>query len=325
MRLPTLLSSAHEFGPAVIPVLPWSTKLVLFHTEKPLEGSESGEMIQSLKFESGYPVRIDGIGRRRHRFGDRINVLFGPNGGGKTTMLHTLAVATGCGAGGWSGSDGEPMNGGTEAVPHGNETHDRGKPEDRGGPAERSDGKAVTTLEYRVTLEWDGRPVFYQDCYTHSEESFIGSGYLESREMLRSTGERRIGLINELIDYLEDRFLTYKLKPSERPTLLLDEVDNHIGFAGQAVLWKDIFPRLSKKYQLIISTHSIFPILLQKERTFRKDIIIELNPRYLEHCLQELGDAIEFFNTGATQASAVLRARPSAADRSSGSRSCAKQ
>ncbi|GEM_PF-1311821 len=229
-------------------------------------------MIQSLKFESGYPVRIDGIGRRRHRFGDRINVLFGPNGAGKTTMLHTLAVATGCGAGGWS---------------------------------EYADGKAVTTLEYRVRLEWDGRPVFYQDCYTHSEESFIGSGYLESREMLRSTGERRIGLINELIDYLEDRFLTYKLKPSERPTLLLDEVDNHIGFAGQAVLWKDIFPQLSKKYQLIISTHSIFPILLQKERTFRKDNIIELSPRYLEHCLQELGDAIEFYNTAAIQASAV--------------------
>ncbi len=261
-------------------------------------------MIESLKFDTGYPVRIDGIGRRRHRFGDRVNVLFGPNGSGKTTMLHTLAVATGCGAGGWSDADAGPVNRTPATPPTDGEPGDRSETEDRGDPAERPDGKAVTTLEYRITLEWDGRPVFYQDCYAHSEESFIGSGYLESREMLRSTGERRIGLINELIDYVEGRFLTYKLKPSERPTLLLDEVDNHIGFAGQAILWKDIFPQLSKKYQLIISTHSIFPVLLQKERTFRKDNIIELTPRYVEHCLQELGDAIGFYNSETAQASA---------------------
>ncbi len=267
-------------------------------------------MIESLKFDPGYPVRIDGIGKRRHRFGDRINVLFGPNGSGKTTMLHTLAVAAGCGAGGWSDAAAGPLNGSAEAPATDGRAKDQGKTEahgereDHGHPAERPDGKSLTMLEYRITLEWDGRPVFYQDCYAHSEESFIGSGYLESREMLRSTGERRIGLINELIDYVEGRFLTYKLKPSERPTLLLDEVDNHIGFAGQAILWKDIFPQLSKKYQLIISTHSIFPVLLQKERTYRKDNIIELTPRYVEHCLRELGDAIEFYNAEATQASA---------------------
>ena len=237
-------------------------------------------MIESLRFHSGYPSRLEGIGRRLHRFGDRINVLFGPNGSGKTTMLHALAVATGCGNGGWSDR---------ERIGDERSSCDR---RGRGCSAQRTAGE----LGFRASLEWDGYPVFYQDCYAHSEKSFIGSGYLESRKMLRSTGEKRIGLINELIDYLENRFLTYKLKADQRPTLLLDEVDNHVGFAGQSILWKEIFPLLSKKYQLIVATHSIFPVLLRKNTTSRKDNILELTPQYAARCLGELGEAIEFFN-----------------------------
>ncbi len=218
-------------------------------------------MIQSLRITTGYPSQLPGVGNRTHAFEDRINVLFGPNGAGKTTLLRTLAVCTGCGEGGWS---------------------DNGTPQEPG---------------YKASLRWDGDPVFYQDCYTQSEQSFLGGSYLEEHEVLRSTGEKRIGLINELIDYLEERFLTHEVKKSgERPTLLLDEVDNHIGFAGQAVLWKEIFPRLSKKYQLIVSTHSIFPVLLRKESSFRSDNIIELSPYYRLQCLRALGEAIEHYN-----------------------------
>ncbi len=218
-------------------------------------------MIQSLKITTGYPSRLPGVGSRTHAFEDRINVLFGPNGAGKTTLLKTLAVCTGCGEGGWS---------------------EHGTPQDPG---------------YKVSLRWNGDPVFYQDCYTQSEQSFLGGSYLEEHEVLRSTGEKRIGLINELIDYLEEHFLTHEVKKSgERPTLLLDEVDNHIGFAGQAVLWKEIFPRLSRKYQLIVSTHSIFPVLLRTESSFRSDNIIELSPYYRLQCLKALGEAIEHYN-----------------------------
>lgn len=218
-------------------------------------------MIESLRIHTGYPSRLPGIGSKAHNFEPRINVLFGPNGAGKTTLLRTLAACTGCGAGGWSNS----------AIP-----------EDPG---------------YKVSLNWNGDPVFYQDCYANSENSFIGPSYLEEHELLRSTGEKRIGLINELIDYLEERFLTYRVvKTGERPTLLLDEVDNHIGFAGQAVLWKEIFPRLSKKYQLIISSHSIFPVLLRKNTSIRYDNILELSPYYRLQCVQALGDAIEHYN-----------------------------
>ena len=217
-------------------------------------------MIKELRFHSGYPVRLAGIGKKKIRFNNRVNVLFGPNGSGKTTILKTLAAHSGCGSGGWS------------------------------------DGKEPQELPFKVSVDKDDRPVFYQDCYSDSEDSFIGKDYLETHAHLRSTGEKRIGLVNELIDYIENRFITYKLKPDDRPTLLLDEVDNHIGFAGQSILWGEIVSYLSKKYQLIISTHSIFPILLKRDRSARKDNIIVLAENYDEICLKELSRAIDYFN-----------------------------
>lgn len=217
-------------------------------------------MISSLRFVSGYPTRLAGIGRRKIVFNDRVNVLYGPNGAGKTTILRTIAAVSGCAAGGWS------------------------------------DGRVPDPLPYRVQVERDEHPVFYQDCYRDSESSFIGDDYLDRHAYLRSTGEKRIGLVNELIDYIEDRFLTYKHRRDERPTLLLDEVDNHIGFAGQSILWDDIVSRLAKKYQLIISTHSIFPILFRRDNSLRTDNVIVLADHYAEICLAELGRGIAYFN-----------------------------
>jgi len=217
-------------------------------------------MISSIIFHSGYPTRLSGIGRKKITFNGRINVLFGPNGSGKTTILKALAAASGCADGGWS------------------------------------DSRETQSSAHEATVDRDDQPVFYQDCYRDSAESFIGTDYLESHAHLRSTGEKRIGLVNELIDYIEKRFLTYKLRRDERPTLLLDEADNHIGFAGQSILWSDLFAKLSKKYQLIIATHSIFPILLKRDNPLRKDNLIVLEDRYAEICVAELRKAIEYFN-----------------------------
>jgi len=217
-------------------------------------------MITSLRFHSGYPIGLTGIRKRRIDFNPRLNILFGPNGAGKSTILRTLAAATGCGTGGWS------------------------------------DGREPSTLPYEITMEWDERPVFYQDCYADSEHSFIAGDYLETHAHLRSSGEKRIGLVNELIDAIEERFLSYKLPRDVRPTLLLDEVDNHIGVAAQSIFWEEIVSTLCKKYQLIVSTHSVFPLLLQRDNALRRDTIVMLEPHYGEICLAQLGEAIEYFN-----------------------------
>jgi predicted ATPase len=217
-------------------------------------------MISSLQFISGYPVSLQAISNKKHVFNDRITVLFGPNGSGKTTMLRAMADAAGCCGGGWSGRC-----------------------------------NSVIT-DYEIKMQWDEMPVFFQDCYADSDQSFINPDFFESHEMLRSSGEKRIGLVNELIDHLEKKFVSYKVKYSDRPTLLLDEVDNHIGFAGQSLMWSYLFPRLSKKYQLITSSHSIFPLLLQRRTSLRKNTIFEMAPDYIQSCINELGDAIDMYN-----------------------------
>jgi ABC-type transport system involved in cytochrome c biogenesis ATPase subunit len=237
-------------------------------------------VIESLRFLSGYPTKLPGIQSRTLRFGERINIVFGPNGAGKTTILGAIAAATGCGGGGWSDT--------AFALDAG---------ADLAGTEERQPiGLDHETGLYRARLTWDERPVYYQDCYATSETSFLDEGYLESREFLRSSGEKRIGLINELITSVENRFLTYKLPRHVRPALVLDEVDNHVGFVGQSVFWGEIVPRLSKKYQLIISTHSVFPLLLRRDTPQRVDVLFELSESYARQCLDTLGEAIDYYN-----------------------------
>ncbi|KGE72751.1 ATP-binding cassette domain-containing protein [Spirochaeta lutea] len=235
-------------------------------------------MIESITFTRGYPTKLRGIGKKTITLNPRLNVLYGPNGAGKTTILHALARAAGCSQGGWSGTDDQVH---LDAL-----------------AGQKAPSRQITLEEppYSARILWDGRPVFYQDCYADTGKSLISEDYLERHAYLRSSGEQRIGLVNELINFMDERFLTYKLPRDARPTLLLDEVDNHIGMAAQSVFWDDIISQLCKKYQLVISTHSIFPLLLQRDNSLRRDTIHMLEPRYGDICLEQLGKAIEYYN-----------------------------
>ncbi len=242
-------------------------------------------MISSIKFDRGYQVKLPGIGRKKIQFNNRLNLLSGPNGSGKSSILKALAESAGCAGGGWSDVYQQSIM-------------EQNSVETVGGTVPSSSRLiSMETANSAYSVEWDGSPVFFQDCYANSEKSFINPDFFDDFTNLRSTGEKRIGLINELINYIEDRFLTWKMKKEDRPTLLLDEIDNHIGFAGQAFLWKEIFPRLIKKYQLVVSTHSIFPLLLKKDNSLRQDNIISLYRGYEDICINELAKAVDFYNS----------------------------
>ena len=72
-------------------------------------------------------------------------------------------------------------------------------------------------------------------------------------------------------------------------------MDNHVGFAGQSILWDGLFPRLAKKCRLIISTRRIFPLLLERHSVRRDDAIVERVDGYAALCVHLLGGAIRRF------------------------------
>jgi len=202
-------------------------------------------MINSVVFTGGYPQKLPGIRKKPIQFSPRLNVLYGPNGNGKTTIIRTLA----------HGSDLL-----TEALP------------------------------YPYMIEKDPSPVFYFETGT-----LVRSDFFLARPHLRSSGETQAGAINAFITEIEERFPLYKLSTKNRPVLLIDEIDHHIGFGAQHILWRSIIPELARKYQVIVSSHSIFPILLQKHNILRDDKIIELHPDYIRYCIDSLANSIDFY------------------------------
>lgn len=74
-------------------------------------------------------------------------------------------------------------------------------------------------------------------------------------------------------------------KPSQdlgQVTILLDEPDRSLDIPAQAQLWRKIFPHLAKKFQLIIATHS--PFAANVEANY-----IEISENYLDECRSVIG------------------------------------
>lgn len=78
--------------------------------------------------------------------------------------------------------------------------------------------------------------------------------------------------------------------------LILDEVGNHLGFTAQSVLWRDPFGKLSMKYQPIVSTHSLLPILLKRDNLLRQDSVVVPAEKCADVRVFELARAVEYFN-----------------------------
>lgn len=141
----------------------------------------------------------------------------------------------------------------------------------------------------------DNEEIIYQD--SHQANPLFNDQFFEKFDTLRSDGEIRMGLVNEWRHWLREKFPLYSTKFDKRLSLLLDEPDMHLSLPAQYYLWKNIFPMLSKQFQLIISSHSVFALLLKNQGIVsREDHLHLLSVGYDEEVIRSLGLAIDYYN-----------------------------
>jgi len=242
-------------------------------------------MIKELKFTEGFPLDIeyerdDGskaftLKNKTVKFTDGLNVLFAPNGTGKTTILRAISIY-GLTRGGWSNLDFSYMDYNQDYT---------------------IDGLAKATFKFKADVKLDG-PVFlvekidsrHTDC--NSEHNGFGDGMFDlSRALLkkmyhsqRSSGQINMYEIGELLVDLIEGNTTFdekqfwksrelygnigeKIKKNVgdyakstilkggKPTIILDEPDMNLALDTKVGLFTNLLPKLAEKYQVIVATH----------------------------------------------------------------------
>jgi predicted ATPase len=251
------------------------------------------------------PHLIKNLGGKTIKFEpNKINVIFGPNGCGKTTIIKALANSTLCG-------DRHSLDGYTNIY--------HIEPLDMNGniideSTYDLDNYTNTLLRYKndVTIEWDGHPVYFENISgrrsTGALGEMVGSLFTSDREEFMwlysksrmSLGQNTIYMIDKLIKVCEQcptidsfvkevnkkqhsvpwfyvgncalDYIRSFYKEDGNMTLLLDECDKSLDISNTVMLYKDLLPALRKKYnmQIILVSHS--PLMLSN--------IIQNSPDY---------------------------------------------
>ena len=229
--------------------------------------------------------------KRSFAFHEGINVLWGPNGSGKTTVLRLIGTLLHCHQGGISIITQESLRALFE--------YDRGK-DIVPGVQIQHDGQTVMYFDPEHTIGLYGGAFDYD---------FLRTG-LDNCMTRESTGQgvarRLVTLLQQAMaqptpdDRLQDRhmndvwttrhnialgLLKGSIAPGPR-TVLLDEPDGNLDWPARLVLWFNL-QRLvdERKYQFIIATHSPFALRLQNAHW------IELRKGYRKECLKVIKEA----------------------------------
>lgn len=255
-------------------------------------------MIGALQVLSGYAVKLPRMKETFH-FHPGLNILFGPNGCGKSTTLKIAAAYCGC-TSGWSGFH----------PPHALFGFSFGKK--KGIQTLPESFHRLSPGGCKATLEWDGTPTLFSDpgvtdatmwheFFYDKKDSPDGMTGIDDQASViwgkPSAGQLRLsklqnyykalsnppiisklpnvhynstwmGAYQKMVDYVNS---LSKVGPV---TLLLDEPERSLSIENQMLFWKRFIPKVSKDFQVVIATHSVFS--LTHEANW-----IEFEPGYL--------------------------------------------
>lgn len=269
------------------------------------------------------PQLVKNLLNRKIEFKPGINLIFGPNASGKTTILKALA-----GKGGTT--DGYPKLVGPldlhKFLEEGTQDHVT---------------KYITNLmKNSADIEWDGTPIYYDNFANRKTTGNLGDlcgsvlgndvitelKYMLSKDKI-SLGQNSIYLLNRLFDiakkhtsyadifkeyvnadgtfkkfncneYWEkaykvqlEYYLSFENSLVNSPnTFLFDELDKSMDIANIYRLYTDILPRFVDEIgiQVIIISHSPL-VLSDKIRNSEKYNFISIDEEYTNDCLKALG------------------------------------
>jgi len=276
-------------------------------------------MIRSCRITSGYALELPTVKGNTFTFGPGLNILFGPNACGKTTVLLTAAAFAGCSKRGWS----------TPVGPLSATCFYQERKSSHGDDKYPKRFKFIAPGQCAAEVDWDGVPAYLNPMAIATSGAFSDNPEELSEQLgaifaKPSSGQAALGMLGRLQSVMKEtpdildtkrewyidgnrvklgraneqwgkpilEFIQYVAsKPSvkesdRRVTVFIDEPDRNMSIPNQQLLWSKALTGLAKTHQVITASHSVFALRSPGAK------LIEMVPGYVEECMKCLQEGI---------------------------------